>query len=185
MPGCEMMLSLPRRGKPRKDRISMHIAKFGRYLTLAATFVLSSTLCLAAGNGVDSYSAQQLKQMGQQMRHQAEQSGGTVAKILNKYPGSSTMLVFRDKTGQSELHQNMADVIVVLEGQGVLISGGSMVNGKTSAPNEVRGDGVQGGTRVAMKVGDILHVPAGIPHQVILEPGNSILYFAAKVPQQP
>src|SRR6266704_186194 len=42
-------------------------------------------------------------------------------------------------SGQAELHEKQADLIVVQSGQATIIIGGKIVNGKTTATNEIRG----------------------------------------------
>jgi quercetin dioxygenase-like cupin family protein len=43
-----------------------------------------------------------------------------------------------------------------------------MVDGKTTAPNEIRGPSITGGTKHEMHVGDVFHIPAGVPHQMLV-----------------
>ena len=51
---------------------------------------------------------------------------------------------------------------------GTLLLGGTMVDGKTTAPNEIRGKSLKGGVRYPMAVGDVFHIPAKIPHQMLV-----------------
>src|SRR5437016_183712 len=44
----------------------------------------------------------------------------------------------RDKPGQSELHAKDTDFIYVVEGTATFVTGGEMVEGKTTAPDEIR-----------------------------------------------
>ena len=43
-----------------------------------------------------------------------------------------------------------------------------MVDGKTTAPHEIRGKSINGGVRKPMAPGDVFHIPAGIPHQMLV-----------------
>ena len=70
---------------------------------------------------------------------------------------------------------------VVVAGQATLVSGGHMVNGATTAPGEVRGDSIQDGKETTLKKGDIVHIPANIPHQIMLAKGGTFQYFVIKV----
>jgi hypothetical protein len=48
-------------------------------------------------------------------------------------------------SGQAEQHEKQADLIVVQSGQATIVIGGRILNGKTTAPNEVRGMSIEGG----------------------------------------
>ena len=87
-------------------------------------------------------------------------------------------------SGQSELHEKQADLIVVQSGQAAIVIGGKIVNGKTTAANEIRGTSIEGGERQALKTGDVVHVPAKTPHQVLLDAGQSLDYVVLKVDSQ-
>ena len=71
----------------------------------------------------------------------------------------------------------------ISEGQITMVYGGTVVEGKTTAPGETRGSGITGGTEVALGPGDVLHIPAKVPHQMKLAPGAKVTYFVTKVVQ--
>jgi quercetin dioxygenase-like cupin family protein len=56
-----------------------------------------------------------------------------------------------------------------------------MVNGKPTAPGEVRGESIQDGKDTKLKKCDIVHIPANIPHQLLLANGDTFQYFVIKV----
>ncbi len=95
-------------------------------------------------------------------------AAGLASEIIKKYDSDYTLLAFRSQSGQAELHDKFADVCVVIEGTATLVSGGKIVNGKTTAPGEVRGDSIEGGKEMTLNKGDIVHIPANFPHQLIL-----------------
>ena len=64
-----------------------------------------------------------------------------------------------------------------------MVYGGTVVEGKTTAPGEIRGSGITGGTEIKMVAGDVIHIPAKIPHQMKLAPGAKVTYFVVKVVQ--
>src|SRR5213593_2842351 len=51
----------------------------------------------------------------------------------------------RDAAGQAEVHTKDTDIIYVLEGSTTFVTGGTVVDGKTTAPDEIRGAAVEGG----------------------------------------
>ena len=70
---------------------------------------------------------------------------------------------------------------MVVSGTATLVVGGTMPGSKPTAPGEVRAPSVEGGERQKIAPGDILHIPAKTPHQVLLDPGTQITYFTLKV----
>jgi mannose-6-phosphate isomerase-like protein (cupin superfamily) len=106
---------------------------------------------------------------------------GLATETLKKYASDYSMLAYRSKSGQAELHEKFADFYYVLGGEATLVSGGHMVNSKTTAPGEVRADSVQDGKEMKLTKGDIVHIPANIPHQLVLANGATFQYFIVKV----
>jgi mannose-6-phosphate isomerase-like protein (cupin superfamily) len=128
----------------------------------------------------DQYSPADLMAMEKNLEQKADASG-LATETLKKYTSDYTMLAFRSKSGKAELHEKFADFYFVLGGAATLVSGGHMVNSSTTAPGEVRGDSVQDGKETKLKKGDIVHIPANIPHQLVLDKGATFQYFIVKV----
>ena len=69
-----------------------------------------------------------------------------------------------DKGNEPEVHTYRTHYIHVLSGESVLTYGGTVTNARESAPGQIRGDGIAGGTRITVRGGDFLQIPAGMPH---------------------
>ncbi len=89
----------------------------------------------------------------------------------------------RESAGQAEIHAGETDVIHVLDGRATLVTGGQVVGGRTTAPGETRGTGVEGGTSRPLAKGDVVVVPAGMPHWFQSVDGP-FLYYVVKVRNQ-
>jgi mannose-6-phosphate isomerase-like protein (cupin superfamily) len=100
---------------------------------------------------------------------------------LANFGNHTAMVVHREASGQAELHVTVADVFVVQSGEGTVVVGGKIPSEKTTAPGEVRGPSVQGGSKHAVSAGDIVHIPANTPHQMLVDPGKQVTYFVVKV----
>jgi hypothetical protein len=144
---------------------------------------LCGSAVFAAQNPVDYFPTSDVKQLAQKLTAQSKKEGGFAGETLTRYGNHLTMLAHREKTGSSELHEKVNDMFVIVDGDCSLLTGGKIVSPKTTAPNEIRGTGIQGGTSRKMGVGDIVHISAGVPHQVVLAPGHHITYFVVKVDQ--
>ena len=89
----------------------------------------------------------------------------------------------RDKAGQVEVHDRETDVIYVIEGAATFVTGGTMVGGKMTKPDQHIGSDIQGGQTHHLTKGDVVVVPAGTPHWFKEVPA-SINYYVVKVVKQ-
>jgi quercetin dioxygenase-like cupin family protein len=72
-------------------------------------------------------------------------------------------LEYRTAKGIASVHKNDGELMYVLEGEGVIVAGGTVVNPKDLGAN-IDGDAIQGGVDHRMKKGDWIFVPKGLPH---------------------
>ena len=105
------------------------------------------------------------------------------SEIISTDGNRTFMVAHREGSGLAEVHDTQADIMFISEGQITMVYGGTVVAGKTTAPGETRGSGITGGTEVALGPGDVLHIPAKVPHQMKLAPGAKVTYFVTKVVQ--
>lgn len=66
--------------------------------------------------------------------------------------------------GKPAVHPDEAEYAIVIEGAGTLVSGGTMADAKESRPGLVEGSRIDGGTTRRLGPGDVMLVPAGVPH---------------------
>jgi mannose-6-phosphate isomerase-like protein (cupin superfamily) len=96
--------------------------------------------------------------------------------------GDHTMQIgHREVNGRVEVHQTKADVMVVQSGAATLETGGEVVDPVTTGPNEIQGSSIQGGVKRELAPGDVIEIPAGVPHQFFVAPGTQITYLIVKV----
>jgi len=98
-------------------------------------------------------------------------------------PGFSMIFFHREGSGNAEVHEKLADFLVVKEGEGAVIVGGRVIAPKSTAPGEIRGTGIEGGTQHTLAVGDIIYIPANTPHQMIVAAGRRLDAAVIKVGQ--
>jgi len=82
--------------------------------------------------------------------------------------------------GNVEIHTNDADIFYITEGSATFVTGGTAIDAKTISSGELRADKLTGGTPHRLAKGDVIVIPAGIPHQ-FTEVGGTFLYFVVKV----
>ncbi|MGA9584351.1 MAG: hypothetical protein WBQ95_03430 [Terracidiphilus sp.] len=129
----------------------------------------------------DHWSTAELLERAKHLKELAAKGDGSASETLENYPHHYTMLAYRQHSGGGELHQNFADIFFILDGHATAVTGGKLVDEKTTAPDEIRGKSVDGGSSQALKAGDVVHIPAGTPHQMLVADGESVTYFVVKV----
>jgi len=61
------------------------------------------------------------------------------------------------------------------------VVGGTVVDSKTVSPHEVRGPSIKDGVSKRLSPGDIVHIAAKTPHQLMVPAGKEITYLVVKV----
>jgi mannose-6-phosphate isomerase-like protein (cupin superfamily) len=114
-----------------------------------------------------------------------EQVAAAIAKggDLVKAPDLIVLGAHRNGAGQVEVHDRETDVMYVVEGEATIVTGGTMIGGKRSGPGQWRGSEIQGGKAQRLSKGDVIVIPAGVPHW-FKEVPQSISYYVVKVLKQ-
>lgn len=86
----------------------------------------------------------------------------------------------RTGPGQVEVHEKETDTFYVLDGAATFVTGGTMVGGKVTAPNQQRGTDIRGGDVHHLSKGDVIAIPAGIPHW-FKEVQQPFTYYVVKI----
>jgi quercetin dioxygenase-like cupin family protein len=130
---------------------------------------------------LDHWTPTTLLEQAVDLRKLAAQGDGSAGAVLKEYPQHFTVLSFRSRDGEAELHEKFADIFYVLDGQVTLVTGGTIAGVRTVGPGEIRGDAVTGGARQHLRGGDVAHVPAGVSHQMLVAADQTVTCFVVKV----
>jgi mannose-6-phosphate isomerase-like protein (cupin superfamily) len=104
-------------------------------------------------------------------------------ETLADYGDHRFRLLYRDADGLPEEHDQIVDVVMVHSGEATLMVGGTMAGKKGSAETgEYVGTALAGGESHPLAAGDIVHIPAGIPHSFLVPAGKHITYVLLKFP---
>lgn len=147
---------------------------------LAVIVAAALPLGAAEQTGIAVWSSTELKGYGKTLAPKMNEKK-LALEHLGKFGNHSTLIAHRQADGEAELHETQADVFVVQDGAATLVLGGEVVNGKTTAPGEIRGPSIKGGQKHAISPGDIVHIPAKTPHQLLVPAGKQFTYFVIKV----
>ena len=147
---------------------------------LAVAMVTAVPLMAAEPAGFMVWPSSELKGYGQKLAPKMN-AGKVASERLATFGNHLAMIAHREADGEAELHETQADFFVVQSGEAILVVGGEVVGGKTTAPGEVRGPSIKGGARRALVTGDVVHIPAKTAHQLLVAPGKEFTYFVLKV----
>jgi len=130
---------------------------------------------------LDHWSPAVLLERAAYLRKLAKSGDGQASETLKEYPGHAAMLSFRSRDGEAELHEHFADIFIVLDGRATLVTGGTIAAPRKIGPGETRGERVEGGARQELRAGDVAHVPAGVPHQMLLAGEKTVTCLVVKI----
>jgi mannose-6-phosphate isomerase-like protein (cupin superfamily) len=89
----------------------------------------------------------------------------------------------RNGPGQVEVHEKETDVLYITDGSATFVTGGKMIGGKMSKPGQMLGANIENGTTHHLTKGDVIVIPAGMPHW-FKEVPTQVSYYVVKVLKQ-
>lgn len=147
--------------------------------------VLSVSGPAARGSGDDAYwSADRVEAAADRLEARLGDQE-MVYETIGNYEGHSIYLVLRGRTGSAELHETESDLYVAKRGRATLVIGGELVDARALPRRQQRGTAIRGGTRQPLDVGDVVHVPEAVAHQLILDADEPFLYLLIKFDEEP
>jgi quercetin dioxygenase-like cupin family protein len=108
--------------------------------------------------------------------HDTVAQGGSLVSQQNL----SILMAHRNGPGMVEVHDSETDTIYVVDGSATIVTGGTMVGGSVTAPGQHRGADITGGQSRLLVKGDVMVIPAGVPHWFKDVP-SAIDYYVVKV----
>lgn len=79
-------------------------------------------------------------------------------------PDYAISIARRTGPGQVEIHDKETDTFYVLDGEATFITGGTMIGGRVSRQDQQVGTSIEGGETHQLTKGDVIAIPAGVPH---------------------
>src|SRR5450432_1976843 len=139
-----------------------------KVLFVLSTLLAAALLLSAAGSGVTYVDHEKVTT--------AFTKGGPLVTAQDLLVSGS----HRDKAGQVEVHDKETDVIYVIEGEATFVTGGTMIGGKMTRAGQSLGTDIKDGDTHHLSKGDVIVVPAGVPHW-FKEVPSSVSYYVVKV----
>jgi len=107
--------------------------------------------------------------------------GGSASEQLANLGNHTYMVIRRDQSGEPEIHAGWSDVHLPQDGEATIVWGGKIEGGRLTAPGETRGGKIVGGTSQKVRAGDVVVIPAGLPHQTLVDKGKAVTVLIVKV----
>ena len=117
-----------------------------------------------------------------------EQSLGDKALVwetIGNYEGHSVYLVLRGRTSRAEIHDTESDVQISIRGKATSVVGGVLLDAESLPRKQQRGTTIEGGVRQELTPGDVMHIPPGAPHQLLIAPEDDYMYLLIKIDEEP
>jgi mannose-6-phosphate isomerase-like protein (cupin superfamily) len=93
-------------------------------------------------------------------------------------------LVRRIVSGKPEVHARWDDLMIIRSGTGAIITGDSLVGSTYRAPGERAGGHFGKSYEITLHAGDVIRIPAVVPHQVIVSANQPLEYLLIKQRRQ-
>jgi mannose-6-phosphate isomerase-like protein (cupin superfamily) len=136
-----------------------------------------------AGFADDATAKTQLFSAAQLKALVAHPVGGIAANQFLNGPGSNVYIILRDAPAEAEVHMAFNDIYVVKSGHAKITIGGTVTGNRETAPTEWRGGDISGGTDYSLAPGDVLFIPAGVPHKTMVSSKDALTYVLVKTPK--
>jgi mannose-6-phosphate isomerase-like protein (cupin superfamily) len=145
-----------------------------------AALALAVPAATLTGDKTQVISAHDLQTQLAQLAPQAKASGSSGSTLATS-GNLALKLSVRISSGGAEIHAHYDDLMIVQQGSATLITGGSVVDAQVGKDGETKGSSVKDGKSQTIAVGDVVLVPAGVPHQLLIPPGTLYSAMVAKV----
>jgi mannose-6-phosphate isomerase-like protein (cupin superfamily) len=149
-------------------------------IAVLAAAMLAAVPLMAADGDVVVWSAAELKAFGPKLAPRMNEHKVATERLVS-WGNHFSMVAHREADGEAEVHDKQADVFFVQSGTATLVYGGETPGAKTTAPGELRAASITGGQKKTLGAGDVVHIPAKVPHQLLVPAGKEFTYFVIKV----
>jgi mannose-6-phosphate isomerase-like protein (cupin superfamily) len=153
-------------------------------VVIVACGIVLACATSAQGPGFSHWTGAQLKDIEKALGQKAGASK-SASQPLADLGTHLIQLSYREASGEAEIHEQVTDVFVVQSGEATLAVGGKLVNGKTTAAGELRGPSLADAQLTELRAGDVVNIPAGTPHQLLIKDGKKYTGLVLKVRSKP
>lgn len=154
-----------------------------RRTACAALLLITATPAAAQSSDPTSFAsaadvAAQVEEMGRAMKP----GQGFSSRPLVRDDKTIAALEYWKAPGRPAVHPEEAEYALVVAGAGTMISGGTLEEAKVTQPGLTEGSRITGGTTRKLVPGDVILIPAGVPHWFGIT-GDRLVLLGTKLPR--
>lgn len=157
-------------------------------LRAVIALVLGNTLAMASANAQADptafASASDIKAKVTTMRAAMKPGQGFAWEPLLRDGTQIAALEIWKKPGRPAVHPDQSEYAMVVEGAGTLLSGGRLDQSTAVKPGLTEGSRIIGGTTRTLAPGDVILIPAGVPHWFGIS-GDRLVLLGTKIQAVP
>ena len=137
-----------------------------RALAIGIGLALVSTAAFAqpAAGNKEYTSAAEITSMIAKAKSERKQDQPTFIQNILRLAPYSANLEYRAAVGPAAVHEKEAEMFYVIDGNGVLTTGGKLVKETRTNAENLSGTGIEGGNAQKVSKGDFVIVPENTPH---------------------
>ncbi|HEY6923070.1 MAG TPA: hypothetical protein VI653_06355 [Steroidobacteraceae bacterium] len=150
----------------------------GSVAILSAALAGSSALDAATANHEETFVS------AAELAGKVHSASHLMAYEIPGVTGRQVLMIRRDESGEAEIHTELDDTIIVERGTARFRVGGTITGNHQTAPTEWRGGTLTGWREYTLAAGDLLLIPAGVPHQALVTSGT-FSYLTIKTAHAP
>lgn len=151
-------------------------------LLLVALLLPSAAFAQAAGDPTGFAASAAVQAQVEAMRQEMKADQGFMWRPLVRGGDAVAALEYWRKPGKPAVHPNQAEYVIVIAGEGTMVSGGQLADPVTTNPTLIEGSRIEGGTTRVLHPGDVFLVPAGTPHWFGIT-GDRLVLLGTKIAQ--
>jgi mannose-6-phosphate isomerase-like protein (cupin superfamily) len=149
---------------------------------LAALLLPSAAFAQPTGDPTGFASAADVKAQVESMRRAMKPGQGFMWKPLVRGSDAVAALEYWKKSGKPAVHPDQAEYVIVIAGNGTMVSGGRLIDPVTTNPTLIEGSPIEAGTTRSLRPGDVFLIPAGTPHWFGIS-GDRLVLLGTKITQ--
>jgi mannose-6-phosphate isomerase-like protein (cupin superfamily) len=115
------------------------------------------------------------------LRKLARFSEGSAVDTIRAFPGYTMMLSVLSRSGDAVMLEDVSEILLVLDGRATLVTGGTLDRSQRVGPGKISGAAINGGSSRELRAGDLVHLPARTPHQLLLGGDKTISCLVVQV----
>lgn len=155
-----------------------------KHLLLAALLLPSAAFAQTATDPTGFAASAAVQAQVEAMRKDMKPDQGFMWRPLVRGGDAVAALEYWIKPGKPAVHPDQAEYVIVIAGEGTMVSGGKLTDPVTTNPTLIEGSRIEGGTTRTLKPGDVFLIPSGTPHWFGITGGRLVL-LGTKIGQTP